>query len=337
MSNATTSHPTAGVAALRVTPLQKSFRILTAALALWALGMIAATVARAEHEDDRHIQRSQVWRGLETWAEGQLVDVQVRVDGDPAPLYWAPGRHDRRYLQAFAGRNYSLVLRNNSGNRVAVLLAVDGLNVVNGEMSSLRSSEPMYVLGPWEQATIRGWRSSMREIRRFVFVDERRSYAERTGQANADMGWIRVLSFREQLSWWEKNQRDWGKVKGMYGDGGSGSRAVPAPEMAPQARSQESLEEAAPQLEGKRQALEGEKSYARGEESYPGTGWGDRSEDRVRRVQFNPERNATDRLIFRYEYASGLRALGIVPVRNDRRDRLHERDGDLGFARPPRW
>lgn len=337
MSNATTSHPTAGVAALQVTPLQKSFRILTAALALWSLGMLAATVARAEHEDDRHVQRSQIWRGLETWAEGNLVDVQVRVDGEAAPLYWAPNRHDRRYLQAFAGRNYSVILRNNTGNRVAVLLAVDGLNVVDGEISKLRSSEPMYVLGPWEQATIRGWRTSLKEIRRFVFVDERRSYAERTGQANSDMGWIRVLSFREQLSWWEKNQRDWGKVKGMYGDGSSGNRAMPAPDMAPQARSQESLEEAAPNLEGKRQTLDGQKSYARGEESYPGTGWGDRSEDRVRRVQFEPERNATDRLIFRYEYASGLRALGIVPVRNDRRDRLHERDGDLGFARPPRW
>ena len=333
MSNATTSHPTAGVAALQVTPLQKSFRILTAALALWSLGMLAATVARA---DDRHVQGSQIWRGLETWAEGNLVDVQLRVDGEPAPLYWQPGRHDRRYLQAFAGRNYSVVLRNNSGNRVAVLLAVDGLNVVNGEMSHLRSSEPMYILGPWEQATIRGWRSSLKEIRRFVFVDERRSYAERTGQANSDMGWIRVLSFREQLSWWEKNQRDWGKVKGMYDDG-SGYRSTPAPQAAPQARSQESLEEAAPNLEGKRQTLDGQKSYARGEESYPGTGWGDRSEDRVRRVQFNAERNATDRLIFRYEYASGLRALGIVPVRNDRRDRLHERDGDLGFAKPPRW
>jgi len=39
--------------------------------------------------------------------------------------------------------------------------------------------------------------------------------------------------------------------------------------------------------------------------------------------------------VFRYEYASGLRALGIRPVRY--RDRLWEREhGDLGFALPPR-
>ena len=45
------------------------------------------------------------------------------------------------------------------------------------------------------------------------------------------------------------------------------------------------------------------------------------------------DRNATDRITLRYEYASALRALGI----NLGRDRLSERDGNLGFAKPPRW
>jgi hypothetical protein len=49
-----------------------------------------------------------------------------------------------------------------------------------------------------------------------------------------------------------------------------------------------------------------------------------------------PEPVATDQLVFRYEYASGLRALGIEP--RSSRDRLWERDrGELGFAQPPRW
>jgi hypothetical protein len=334
------------VAAIEVTPLQKSFRILAAALALWSLGMLAATAARADRDDDeRYGTRSQVWRGLETWAEGRLVDVQIRVDGQAAPLYWSPERNDRRYLQAFAGRNYSLVLRNNSGSRVAVLLAVDGLNAVNGDKTRLNSSEPMYVLGPWETATIRGWRTSLHEIRRFVFVDERRSYAERTGQANSDMGWIRVLSFREQQSWLQTQGREWGKVKSTYRGDGGGSAAIPLPPMKPEARSQESLDEVAPPpaaspKAGYRSTVPEEGNMARGERdggSFPGTGWGDRSADHVRQVQFTPERSATDRLIFRYEYASALRALGILPVRNNGRDRLNERDGDLGFAKPPRW
>ena len=345
MTLVTKSYPTAGVAALEVTPLQKSLRILTAALALWSLGMLAANIARAD-VDDRDSRRETIWRGLDTWAEGRLLDVQIQVDGEAAPLYWAPGRNDRRYLQAFSGRNYSLVLRNNTGNRVAVLLAVDGLNAVNGEMTRLNSSEPMYVLGPWEKATIRGWRTSLHEIRRFVFVDERRSYAERTGQANSDMGWIRVLSFKEQLPWWEKNKREWGKVKSMYGDSGPNPSRQMAPNEAPQAKSQESLDEAVPAPKAPTGPMAGYRSSVPQEQdnraqredgSFPGTGWGDRREDHVRQVQFTPEYGATDRLVFRYEYGAGLRALGIFPVRNEDRDRLRERDGDLGFAKPPRW
>ena len=201
---AATSHPTAGANARR-TRRTASIATLFTGAALFALSL-----APDAHAQNRSViePRPTIWRGLETWAEGNLVDVQVRVDGQAAPLYFAPGRSDRRYLQAFAGRNYSLVLRNNTGERVAVLLAVDGLNVVSGEMSHLRSDEQMYVLSPWQTTTIRGWRTNLDEVRRFVFVDERRSYAERTGQANSDMGWIRVLSFREQ-----QQRVAWGRVR----------------------------------------------------------------------------------------------------------------------------
>ena len=349
MNLAATSHPTAGAIALRATPGFISRRTLSLALSLLALALLTASSAFAWEQDAPTRQRT-IWRGLDTWADGRLVDVQISVDGEPAPLFWAPNGNDRRYLQAFAGRNYSLLLRNNTGNRVAVLLAVDGLNAVNGEITRLQSHEPMYVLGPWEQATIRGWRTSLDEIRRFVFVDERRSYAERTGQANSDMGWIRVLSFREQQLW--------GGVKRLYGGGnrqwsgyrdGGPSSALPAPSEAPQAKSQETLDEmapppsAVPKDDGRKRAMapDAQGNMARGEEerdgSFPGTGWGERRTDRVRQVRFTPESVATDKLIFRYEYASGLRALGIFPERYRERDRLHERDGDLGFAKPPRW
>ncbi len=346
MKLATTSHPTADAKSRRESLRSSILSLLTRSAALLALALLAAP-AMADH-DERSVQASRSsLRSLETWADGRLVDVQLRVDGEAAPLYWAPGRSDRRYVQAFAGRNYSLVLRNNTGRRVAVLLAVDGLNAVNGEITRLQSHEPMYVLGPWEQATIRGWRSSLDEIRRFVFVDERRSYAERTGQSNSDMGWIRVLAFREQQTWWDKRDTDWGRVKGGYRDGGPSS-SLPAPSEAPQARSDDSRGERAPMTqenvpESRARAMtpEAQDNMARGEQenggSFPGTGWGERRTDRVRQVQFTPERAAADRIIFRYEYASGLRALGIFPIRNDRRDRLNERDGDLGFAKPPRW
>src|SRR5262249_2892599 len=164
---------------------------------------------------------------FELTADGRLVDVQVQVSGlGTVPLYTANGRWDRRYFQAFKGRNYSLVLRNNSDRRIGVLIAVDGLNVISGDRSSLSRDESMYVLDPFESTVIRGWRTSLDHVRQFVFVDEERSYAERTGQANGDMGWIRVLAFREQRPFreapgkvhtWDRDQEEvpYGQLEGQ--------------------------------------------------------------------------------------------------------------------------
>lgn len=258
---------------------------------------------------------------VESTADGQLVDVEILVGGDVQPLYVRPGSWDRRYFEAFKGRNYALSVRNNTGRRVAVLIAVDGINVVNGVRSSLRSNEPMYVLDPWERAVIQGWRTSLNDVRRFVFVDEQRSYAERSGQANGDLGWIRVLSFREQGNDWRgpavKDARE--RDDDAYGQRQNEGRGESAP--APG--------------ETRAQKPDGaDKSYAYEPESNPGTGWGDSRHDPVQRTWFVPVNGPTDRLVFRYEYASGLRALGIDP----RRDRTRERDnGQYGFAQPPRW
>ncbi|HKQ59333.1 MAG TPA: hypothetical protein VJY35_15830 [Candidatus Eisenbacteria bacterium] len=317
-------------------PLPVSVPRLRVAAAVSSLWLFAALGAPAQ---------AGVGNRVELASDGRLVDVQVLVDGHAAPLYTAQGRWDRRYFQAFRGRNYALALTNNTGRRVGVLIAVDGLNVVNGQRSRLAADEAMYVLDPWERTTIRGWRTSLDQIRKFVFVDEERSYAERTGQANGDMGWIRVLAFNEQGRPWydqipgriNQNQRErkdddeYRFDEEMSRSGESKSQGAAPP---PVAEGQNGLDRARPE------SASPNKSMYRGDspstQSVPGTGWGERGHDPVRRVWFVPERNATDHLVLRYEYASGLRALGIQP--RNYRDRIREREnGDLGFAQPPRW
>jgi hypothetical protein len=342
---AATLRPTAGALARRDRSTDApAARLARIAAALFGVALLAAAVSPARAWDDRNdITPGRSIRDIETWADGQLVDVQLRVDGEASPLYVGPGEDGRRYVQAFAGRNYSIVLRNNTGRRVAVLLAVDGLNAVNGQISSLRPNEDMYVLGAYEQATIRGWRTSLDEVRRFVFVDERRSYAQRSGQANSDMGWIRVLSFREQLPWWQPRPGylEDGTQRQFRDDRKQGAMP-PAPvpmNDAPRAQSEES-KDGAPAPTAKSVVPQEQDNMARGGQegggSFPGTGWGQRQQDHVNRTQFTPDPVAVDRLILRYEYASGLQALGILPVRGYR-ERLGERDGQVGFAKPPRW
>jgi len=299
-------------------------RALASIIALTAALIPAAAVHAGSSVEVRSSRAHSV-------ADGNLVDVQVQVDGSSAPLYFRPGTWDRHYFQAFQGRNYSVVLRNTTNQRIGVLVAVDGLNVIDGRRSQQRFDEPLYVLDPWETATIRGWRTSLDEIRRFVFVEEERSYAERTGQANGDLGWIRVTSFKDrdaQPMW------GWGRNSAGYRDGGSPyagrerdeEKAHQAPSPAP----------AAPGLQ-----KEGAQSF-RGQnsndgptaESNPGTGWGDRRNDHVDEIDFHAVRQSSDQIVLRYEYASGLRALGI----NLQRNRLWDRErGELGFAQPPKW
>jgi hypothetical protein len=260
-------------------------------------------------------------------ADGRLVDVQVLVGGQTVPLYGSPKGDDRMYFEALKGRNYSVVLRNRTGERVGVLLTVDGLNVIDGNLSNRTNHEPMYVLDAYESATIQGWRTSLSDIRKFVFVDEQRSYAERTGQGNGDLGWIRVTSYREQrpIAWWPTREKV-APQPYRNEDQGRDELRKDAPESAPEM-------EATPAPEG---AMEMRRGQAQESKSNPGTGWGEHGYDPVRQVDFRAAAQPTDRMVLRYEYASGLRALGIQPYRWN--DRTRDRDrGQYGFAQPPRW
>jgi len=261
-----------------------------------------------------------------TAGQGPLA-VGVKVVGRSTPLFLASNRPDRWYLEAREGANYQVTVRNTSGERVAFVIAVDGLNAINGTRSHLGADEPMYVLDPYASATIKGWRKDYSNVSKFVFVDEERSYAARTDQANGDLGWIRVVAFHEF------RPVAWGSKMNFYRDGGGSAQGAPA---APEAREEASKD--APRTDRRidGNGMESQSAPMAEKESSPGTGWGANQRDHVREVEFTPERNACAQVILRYEYHSALVTLGILPWRGYDRDRLWEREnGQLGFAQPP--
>jgi len=261
-------------------------------------------------------------------AEGPVA-VDVTVNGRGTPLYQRADRTDRWYLEAREGAHYEVRVRNLTGERVGFVLAVDGLNAINGTESHLGADEPMYVLDPYAQTTVKGWRKSLSNVSKFVFVDEARSYAARTDQANGDLGWIRVVAFNEvrPVAW----GGTWGARKSPYRDGGR-TEAAPSPSTAPgrenSLRKDAAAQDAAPLAE---------RSLTPAPSS-PGTGWGGNQHDPVREVSFRPEPYAAAQVILRYEYRDALARLGVLPAYDWRRDRLREREeGRLGFAQPPKW
>jgi hypothetical protein len=256
-------------------------------------------------------------------APGAYVSVAVELDGRSAPLYPAPDGSGRYYLEARPGSRYEVRLASRSSERLGVRLTVDGLNAISGERDETRWWEGrrpgrMYVLDPWGSTVVRGWRTSLDQVRRFTFVNEASSYAARSGKANEKMGWIEVAVFRERYRPHPIRP---------------GWSITPPPPMRERDRA---ADEAQPSGEG---AAKGAPSArAEGErpdrQSYPGTGWGAPTEDRATVVSFEPEPTPAEQVTLRYEYASALRALGIFPP-HWHRDRLAERES--GFAKPPRW
>src|SRR5438093_5019369 len=58
--------------------------------------------------------------------------MEILVDGVPLPEYDARGTS---YVCALNGREYSVRLRNNTGERVAIALSVDGLSSIDAKSS----------------------------------------------------------------------------------------------------------------------------------------------------------------------------------------------------------
>ena len=260
---------------------------------------------------------------------GGLVSVSLDVDGRSAPLYPAPDGSGRYYLEAWRGSRYAVRLANRTGERLGVLLTVDGLNAISGERSPAGSRSPgrMYVLYPWDDTVVQGWRTSLEDVRQFTFVDEDRSYATRSGQGGGRLGWIEVEIYRERRPvarpwpYWPYRPDD-DRPEG--GEPSEEGRREPKAKDDSAAAARDGIAERRPV------------PPATAAPAYPGTGWGPRAEDPVRVVSFDPAPAPAERITLRYEYASALRALGILPRSWWSRDRLRERErGEEGFARPP--
>ena len=122
-----------------------------------------------------------------------LVDVSV-VDRDTGEwLREYPHRGDT-WVAGTPGNRYGVRLTNTTGERVLVVLSVDGVNAVTGQTAN--PSQAGYVLEPWESAEIAGWRKSLDDIAQFVFTDLGDSYAARTGRPR-NVGAIGVAVFQE--------------------------------------------------------------------------------------------------------------------------------------------
>lgn len=259
---------------------------------------------------------------LPAQAIGRLADVQVidRDSGETLPVYRHRGEH---WIAGRPGARYAVSVRNAQPNRLMGVVSVDGVNVVSGQTAAWHQTG--YVLGPWQQYDITGWRKSDHEVAAFHFTALPASYAARTGRP-AHVGVIGVALFREKVeapalvplpepvhpSWRERrelNEAERGPLGSSQIDRGTPSASA-ADSVAEARRSAPAS--AAPKL---------------------GTGHGEREHDRVGHTSFERHSDRPDELIrIRYDSHENLVAMGILPP-----DAAPHRPQPFPGSRSPRY
>src|SRR5262245_32731047 len=136
------------------------------------------------------------------------------------------------YVEASRGREYSIRLRNSTGERIAVALSVDGLNSIDARTTTAAGASK-WILGPWETITLDGWQTSSSSARRFFFTSESLSYGAWLGSTK-NLGVITAAVFREKCArpvpysrlypQWDPNSRD-----GRYGAPRDRNSSYPEP------------------------------------------------------------------------------------------------------------
>ena len=207
----------------------------------------------------------------------------------------------RSYLQAEKGARYRVRVRNTTGERLGLVIAVDGRNIINGAKSQLGRSEPMYVLDAWGTQDYAGWRASLDAINEFYFADWSDSYAEAFGDRSA-RGVIAVAAFgevpppRAVLQPYDDRERS------------ADSAGSPAASSVPSARSDAAAEKSA------------------------GTGYGDRRADHAVQVDFVARSDADSRHFIKYEWRATLCRKHLIECAETNR---FWDESTLGFAPPP--
>lgn len=222
---------------------------------------------------------------------GSLLDVDV-IDRDSGQIATIIAHRGQYWLPGTPGHRYAVRLINRSGERLLAVLSVDGVNAVSGETASAQQTG--YVLGPWQQMEVNGWRKSLSDIAAFEFTALSNSYAARTGRPD-NVGVIGVAVFRERQpvvrAYEEAISKQQGPTDATRAESGAAASADRRRDNAPSSP--------APVAAMPQESL--------------GTGHGQREWSHARQVAFERDsQHPAERHTLRYDSHANLMAMGVI-------------------------
>lgn len=239
---------------------------------------------------------------LPAHAVGRLVDLQV-VDRETGQRITPIAHRGEWWIAGRPGARYDVSITSRTGRRTLNVVSVDGVNVMSGEDASW--SQSGYVLDPWTDTVVRGWRKSLRDVAAFEFTSLPDSYAARTGRPG-NVGVIGVAVFNERIVRPPVPiaRADQGSSVMRSMKPSEDALPAPAPESSP-ADARAEAESAAESARSRAAAPSAPKL---------GTGHGAIEESPVRWVRFDRAGSAPDEVIvIRYDRTENLVAMGILP------------------------
>jgi len=108
------------------------------------------------------------------------------------------------FVTGVAGQRYTIFLKNHSPGRIEVVVSVDGLDVIDGKAASFNKRG--YLIDPFGDLEIDGFRTSTSEVAAFRFGSVRDSYAAKKHGDTRNVGVIGLALFHERGD----NPRFWG-------------------------------------------------------------------------------------------------------------------------------
>lgn len=282
-------------------------------------------------------------------ATSRGVSMEILVDGRPLRELTA----DRgTYVKARKNRNYTVRLRNDTGARVAVALAVDGLNSIDAKHTAARDAAK-WVLSPYETAEIQGWQVDDGHARKFLFTSEEKSYGAWIGDSR-NLGVVSAVFFAEQSREvccveprpHEVHRDDNNGVasrdeeaqsRGSLRRGGEGGGSARKPSPPPQAEAADDASALAGA--GSSSTSDGESiavpGPAKKKEERAATGMGSKTRHEVQWTQFAMDPRPIASFDMRYAYRGELVALGIDPDWSPVTPAVRRRERAAGFAPDP--
>jgi len=120
------------------------------------------------------------------------VSLDILVDGQPVPTINYAGK---TYLPVRRmGTEYEIRVNNHGPRRIAAIISVDGLSVLNVQPAS--EDHAGYIVGPYGNVVIKGWRRNMDTVAAFSFQERDKTYARLVGHPE-NLGVIGLVAIEE--------------------------------------------------------------------------------------------------------------------------------------------